>query len=581
MSSLNNMKTSLSSSPSSSSDEKKNKNAGSASSSSSLSFHPPGKKSSSLKRKNNKTQKASGSPVQSGSTSLSSSNSRPESKGGKTNISTKAKGSDPLLSVGSSRDGSGSIQEHVSEEGKEEKKNDKDHEEEGRRHGPDPPPPESIIDADDHDDRHQDEIEADDNDRTASSDGDLITPALIRLSKVNEIRGLYLREDLPANDENLSWVLSGDVTHFQHSTCFFSEEWTEIQSQSAQAKAKAAKRMRSTSPPNDSNKLLKSDILLNDEEEEMDEAEDGDDDDSTTKKSLNQEANRPLKPEVAALLPPTWVGPDQQHTKETTVQKERREKAAPIWAKVPLITDIKERRKLIRQHAFHVDSKGVATHAAVKMPTSLDPSKDLKKQGISKKQDSSTSLVCEMLTKDWPTMITRNSDVLRVLLTAINLWNERSQEENLDLVTKVVLPLLIDNNLRATDAMNRATIKIAYPQAGKLPDEPSRSSSSAQTPLMQQLLAENTEHQDLEKAMKKAMPSLRGTSSYRSRGSSNRGRIFKRGSSRPMTSSSSTSSSPYRGRGGRGRGSSSSRGTFRGGKNKFSSSASSKEESSI
>lgn len=500
--------------------------------------------------------------------SSSSSNSRPHSKGG------KMKNGQTVVSQLPPNDGSDSSESKS--DGKEEKSMHDD--EVGEVVADSTSEPSSSYGSDDDVIDNQDpENNADDNDRTASSDGDRQDAAMLRLAKVNEIRNLYLYDELPPDDDILDWVLSDDITPSDHSTFFFDDEWKAIQSLKAKA-SKAKKRLRSSSPPVDPSKSQKS--FKHDEDEDKDDmdGDDDDDDDINSKKSLIQEANTPLKPEIVGLLPPTWVGPDQPHSKETTVQKERREKAAPIWAKVPLIPDVKDRRKLIRQYAFHVDSKGVASQAGAKMPTSLDPSKDLKKQGISKKQDLSTSLVCEMLTKDWPTMITRNSDVIRVLLTLMNLWEHRSQDENLELITKVVLPLLIDNNLRATDTLNRATIKIAYPQAGKLPDEPSRSSSSAQTPLMQQLLAENTEHQDLEKAMKKAMPSTRGSSNYRGRGRGGNN-YNKRGSSRQ--DKPHNPSTYHRGRArGQGRGGST-RGNFRGGKKSTSSSSSSKEESSI
>ena len=423
-----------------------------------------------------------------------------------------------------------------------------------------------------------------DLDRTAPSGGGLDGTdnplAPYRLDAVNKIRKLYMRDELSFTTDNLEWVMSDDFnpTEQNPAAAFFDDEWADIQEAVAKAKAKASiGKRRHESPHGDE----LGDSFQSDSE---DEEKKGNDDDEDHPKTPDH-ANQPLRVDVAALLPPTWVGPDQPHVKETTVQKDRREKAAPSWSKVPMIPDIKERRKLLRQHAFHIDSKGVATRAGVKMPASLDPSKDLKKQGVSKKQDTATSLVCEMLTKDWPLMVTRGSDVIRVVLTMLNGWENRSKDDIHDWVLKVVLPLLIDNNLRATDSMNRSTIKIAYPQAGKLPDEPSRSSSSAQTPLMQQMIAENTEHQDLEKAMKKAMPSSRGSTTYRGRG---RGSSFKRSPfvSRPNSSSSSSSSS-YRGSSRGGRGSSSSfrrptgRGSGRGGGNKSLSSSASNEDSSI
>jgi hypothetical protein len=154
-----------------------------------------------------------------------------------------------------------------------------------------------------------------DLDRTAPSGGGLDGTdnplAPFRLDAVNKIRKLYMRDELSFTTDNLKWVMSDDffLTEHDPAAAFFDDEWADIQVAMAKAKAKANIGKRShQSPHGDEHGSFQSDS--------EDEEKKGNDDDEDHPKTPDH-ANQPLHVDVAALLPPTWVGPDQPHMKET------------------------------------------------------------------------------------------------------------------------------------------------------------------------------------------------------------------------------------------------------------------------
>ena len=169
------------------------------------------------------------------------------------------------------------------------------------------------------------------------------------------------------------------------------------------------------------------------------------------------------------------------------------------------IREVKARRRLVKQYGFAVEKNGSAPKAGVKMPIRLDPAKDLDKAGIKRRSDASTKQLYRLLTKELPTVVNRNDDVVRVMLTLLNTWETRSSDKNKELLSSVVMSLLFDNNMRTTMLMTEETIPLAYPQIARLPDldEPS-STSAAESAVMQRIIADANREKEIAKAVSKA-----------------------------------------------------------------------------
>jgi hypothetical protein len=87
----------------------------------------------------------------------------------------------------------------------------------------------------------------------------------------------------------------------------------------------------------------------------------------------------------------------------------------------------------------------------------------------------------------------------------LNSWSTRSNEQNQAKITEVILPLVIDNNIKATEVMSRLSIKHLFPDV-RITDSESNSApkvSVTHTPQMQQLLAKFGEKAELDKTLKK------------------------------------------------------------------------------
>ena len=156
------------------------------------------------------------------------------------------------------------------------------------------------------------------------------------------------------------------------------------------------------------------------------------------------------------------------------------------------------------------------------MPSTLD-TKDLETL-LSRKKDPQSASLLRIVKTDWPAVVNgyRESDVFRALLTMLNSWSTRSNEQNQAKITDVILPLLIDNNIRATEVMSRLSIKHLFPDV-KITDDVNSAPkvSVTHTPQMQQLLAKFGEKAELDKTLKKGNDSRRstGSSSFKGPGS--------------------------------------------------------------
>jgi hypothetical protein len=462
-----------------------------------------------------------------------------------------------------------------------------------------------------HDDEAKDEDDERSSDRRRREAIAREAIARGRLAEVNGWRKAFGHAALPDEEEHMEWVLENTIDLENPQDAFFPQEWQLIlkngitpshhrNSRKDDSEKKERKRHDSHYAPASSD----DDIDAADDEtdpndaavEHSDDPSPKDDEDPGAGSTGGAARNTTIKPELAALLPPSWAGPWHKVVEETTVEKERRVADEALWSKVPRLVDQEARNTLIKLHAFTVSKTGTATKAGVRMPKEVDPSKDLASNGVIKKSnnDSNLRLLCDTLTKQLPTAVRQNTDVIRVLLTAMNSWSARTSENNLKILTDVVLPLLIDNNLRTTDAIQRTTIKVCFPQLAKLPEDKGFSSSAvSDSPLMQRVVAASTDKTKMLKAITQAGSSSSSTTSFRGR---DRGNSFTRprfrannyrggrGSSGSGSGGRGSSSSFPRRGGSRG-GSSSSRGgrgSYRGGGSKpFSSSSSSTDKSPI
>ena len=168
------------------------------------------------------------------------------------------------------------------------------------------------------------------------------------------------------------------------------------------------------------------------------------------------------------MVPPAWTGPAVALPSEGSAAKSRRERDAPLWDEVPRLTDQEERKKLLKKNAFKVNSKGQGAGSSVTMPSTLD-TKDLETL-LSKKKDPQSASLLRIVKTDWPAVVNRESDVFRALLTMLNSWSTRSNEQNQAKISEVILPLVIDNNIKATESMSRLSIELLYPDV-KITDE--------------------------------------------------------------------------------------------------------------
>ena len=233
----------------------------------------------------------------------------------------------------------------------------------------------------------------------------------------------------------------------------------------------------------------------------------------------------PLSDELKARMPPTWFGPAKESLSESEHSKTLRVKEAPAWANVPLIEDDAARKKLLAANAFSVKN-GVG--AGCKMPRAYDSKEELK--DLKSRKGKTDNLLYRVLHKDIPASINRTTDVVRVIMCLLNSWNNSSSEESFECLNEVVLPLLLDNNIRQTDALQRVALNLAYDMS--LPEDMSATAiTSTASPLMRQYVDQASEKEKLQKSLKTlktnthhSSPSSSSTSSSQSSFGSFRGK---------------------------------------------------------
>lgn len=392
------------------------------------------------------------------------------------------------------------------------------------------------------------------------------------LVQINTIRADLAYKPWPANEQTREFALKH--VPLDPDLCFSSAELTQIRSiekavsdrfsEEKVEKKKVAKRRRS---PSKEHRRSPS------EEGERSDSEPSSDIDDSTEDWIKA----PISAELKSRMPPNWFGPGKEYPAESEKSRLLREKEAPKWAAVPLLPDEEARKKLVRTNTFRV-SKGCG--AGMTLPRPYDPKNEL--VSIKGKKGKLESLLDKILRKEIPACIARDTEVIRVLITLLNSWSTSDSDDIFTSLNEVLLPLLLDNNIRSTDVLQRLAFKLAHDVLVE-DDDGHAVSTSSSSHLMRRFIDSQEDKAKVLKSLKKA----KGSSSSSSSSSSSRGKFKRGGSSRPFgggRGSGWSKSSPSEGGGGRGarkpaRGSHSNRGG-RGG-NSSRSTSSSGDKSSI
>lgn len=253
--------------------------------------------------------------------------------------------------------------------------------------------------------------------------------------------------------------------------------------------------------------------------------EDGEEDASSEDEAKTEERPKwtkiPLSDEIKATIPPNWFGPLPASLNEKKEDEEIRSKANLPWQKVPLLKDENARKQLIAANAFPI-KKNVGGGAT--LPVTFDPKVELEKLKKNKNSDPRIATLHHLLSKDFPAIIARNTDVLRVLLTLLNSLDDCDLSDFRASVKDVLIPLVMDNNLRATSTFQRSALSMTYKELSFQDDDSSASVTSEALPMMRRALQKAAQSRELDKALKKAKPSSSSSSSSSSYSTSSRGR---------------------------------------------------------
>jgi hypothetical protein len=404
----------------------------------------------------------------------------------------------------------------------------------------------------------------------------MITAAAGRfLTQINDVRAELSFKPWSSDKRVLEYCKKHLGGPLNRELCFTSDEITMINTIQAKAAAAAelkdesdshkGKRKRAEVSKTEKKSRLDAANTGVDDDVELDDKSGDDNDDKDDQNSVDGDSssNAWLKADwcsdVKELMPPDWFGPAKETPSESTESKTLREKDAPKWKKVPLIADEAARKRLLSANAARVKN-GLC--AGLKMPLTLNSKRELK---VLKGKDKPETLLKQVLSKDIPQIITRDTDVLRVVMTLLNSWSTAEPGDVYDCLHDVVVPLLMDNNIRSTDSLQRIILNLAYNV--ELPDDlATTASTTSALPLVRYHLDATAQQKKLNDSMRKASSSLRPTTSSSSSSSlsfkSGRGKHRGRGGSRSWgsrpdrpkstTSSGDNSSSTRGGKSGRG-----------------------------
>jgi hypothetical protein len=229
----------------------------------------------------------------------------------------------------------------------------------------------------------------------------------------------------------------------------------------------------------------------------------------------------PLSADIKATIPPNWFGPLPASLNEKKEEEETRLKTNLPWAKVSLIKDENARKHLLAANAFSI-KKNIGGGAT--LPVTFDPKVELEKLKKNKSSDPRVATLHHILSKDFPAIISRNTDVLRVLLTLLNNLDECDLSDIRSSIKDVLIPLVLDNNFRSTTIFQRSALSMTYKELSFQDDDSSASVTSEALPMMRRALQKAALSRQLDEAVKKAKPSSSSSSSSSSFSPSSRGR---------------------------------------------------------
>jgi hypothetical protein len=348
--------------------------------------------------------------------------------------------------------------------------------------------------------------------------------ALLVLSRMNAIRAELGFPPWPATERYLEFAIKHPLSDERE--CFSEIEIAQIEKIRAVLRPHAndggGKGGGGDEPSariESKKRKLDSSAPLNEDDDSDERKEDEDDGQRSVGSTESDTAwtKVPWSDELKRRIPPTWFGPAKQNPAESEESRKLRTQEEPLWADVPLIEDEPARKRLLATNAPPVKLNACA---GVKLPRPYDPKEELSQlKGRKGKLDS---LLYRVLHKDIPASISRTTDVFRVVMCMLNSWENSSSEENFTCLRDVVVPLLLDNNIRSTDALQRVALNLAYDMS--LPEDVSSTvTTSTASPLMRQHLDQASEKEKLRKSLKKASTSLSSSSSGTSSSSSYRG----------------------------------------------------------
>ena len=272
----------------------------------------------------------------------------------------------------------------------------------------------------------------------------------------------------------------------------------------------------------------------------------------------------PISAELKTLIPPGWWKPAKASAIESKKSALIRQKEELTYASVPLIATDKARRAIVAAHSM--------PPKAIAWPKTYMPDEELK--SVKDDKHLHSKQLYKLLKTELPAVINRDADVFGVVLTLVNALGGASPDDVKHVLLSAVLPLLIDNNMRTSDVLQRLSLELYGIKPTPAPTGKSETvnATSYDLPLLRQHLDARAAEEKVTKSLAKVIqptsrPPQRPSSSSSSKRGGRGGNAPRAQFSGPTTSSSRNSNwSRPAGRGGNfNRGSSSSRGSSRGG----------------
>jgi hypothetical protein len=329
----------------------------------------------------------------------------------------------------------------------------------------------------------------------------------------------------------------------------------------AAARAAAAAAAATEAAADEEDTLQESDDTVPDLDEEPEGSPEGFDT-SSEQPALVAWNKVPVGEELKAVVPPAWWKPAKATAIESAKSIRLREAEELAFASVPLITNDKARRTLVTANS--IPSK------AITWPKAYVPDKELK--DVKSETHLHSKQLYKLLKTELPAVVNRDADVLGVVLALTNTLDGASVEDVKSVLMNAVIPLLIDNNMRTSDVLQRFALELfgIKTEAATTGKSETVNASSYELPIMRHHLDTKRAEEKVAKSLAKVQSSSSSRPPSSSASSSKRGR----GSSTARQFTGPASHSNGRGGGGggagwnkpstRGRGGGSSRGFGRG-----------------